>query len=424
MKAGKRLLSSVLPVLIIISAVLPFLTVVKVNAASIVSPGDVNDDNSISVSDAFAALRFSAGIEIPNETQKEMADIDFDGQITTADAQKILRVAAGIEPARQFKFGDWKVLTPATCKEEGVEICFCEEYGVTRTRSIPLTPHNFKGYKCTYCGTDIYKTAEFSIKDTTLRFGDDYNTIISKIGKPVKTYSERVPDSSLWIKYLLFHNEYKDFTVIACHPTEGIISLYTFDKSVSISFLDGSKYVFDEISNKTVKDNVYFTVFYDKELETPVPYACYYMAGSRSVNNTHDNSATNSISMLLIELVNATRVAHGGYHLYYQSEVERVALAHSRDMAENNYFAHVNASGHNVLDRLLKAGISFSHCGENILASTHTNPFIMHDAWYNSPGHRKVMLNRVYTEIGIGFHISTTNSAYDIYVTQNYIRPK
>lgn len=421
MKANQKFLSAILSVFIMVTAIMPFLTVVKVNAANIFSPGDINGDSVIGVDDALCALRFSAGIDTPDEKEKEMADLDFNGTISTADAKKLLRIAAGIEPELKLEFSDWYIQTPATCQQEGVETCYCEEYGVTRTRTIPLAKHKLTGIKCENCGIDAYKTTELSIRGSNIRFGDDYNTVISKLGKPIETYAERTPDDTTFSKYLIYHNQYEDFTVITCHPTDGVISVYTFDKNVSIRFLDGSNLVFDQISNYRSKDNVHFQVFYDKELETPAPYACYYAAGSLSVNNLHAKSELNTNQFLLIELINATRKAHNVSRLYYNSEVERVARNHSNDMATNNYFDHINLRGQNVLSRLRGAGLSFTRCGENILRGGYTNPFVMHDAWYNSPTHRTVMLNRFYNEVGIGICFSSTDPSYTVYATQNFI---
>ena len=56
------------------------------------SPGDVDLDGSVTVSDALAALRMALGLM----DSHFLADIDMDGEVTISDALLILRTALGI----------------------------------------------------------------------------------------------------------------------------------------------------------------------------------------------------------------------------------------------------------------------------------------------------------------------------------------
>jgi len=59
--------------------------------------GDVTGDGKITASDARAALRISAKLEIPTEEQFIAADVNGDKKITASDARIILRVSAKLQ---------------------------------------------------------------------------------------------------------------------------------------------------------------------------------------------------------------------------------------------------------------------------------------------------------------------------------------
>ena len=59
--------------------------------------GDLNNDNRITAADARIALRFSARLETPTDSEKLAADVNKDLRVTAADARLILRVAAHLD---------------------------------------------------------------------------------------------------------------------------------------------------------------------------------------------------------------------------------------------------------------------------------------------------------------------------------------
>jgi len=58
---------------------------------SIVSPGDVNHDGSITAADAVLAMQMAVGAVPPNKE----ADVSGDGAVTSLDALMIMQAAAG-----------------------------------------------------------------------------------------------------------------------------------------------------------------------------------------------------------------------------------------------------------------------------------------------------------------------------------------
>jgi uncharacterized protein YkwD len=106
--------------------------------------------------------------------------------------------------------------------------------------------------------------------------------------------------------------------------------------------------------------------------------------------------------------VNVQRAAHGLPAMRPAAALRRAALRHARDMVARRYFSHVSPSGGTMSRRVRSAGYlsragSFS-LGENIAwgQGSRGTPAAIVRAWMNSPGHRAVILNRAFREIGIG----------------------
>ena len=73
------------------------ITVIEKNISQEVQTGDVNGDGKLTASDARAALRMSAKLDTPTQTQFAAADVNGDGKLTASDARIILRVSAKLQ---------------------------------------------------------------------------------------------------------------------------------------------------------------------------------------------------------------------------------------------------------------------------------------------------------------------------------------
>ncbi len=103
-----------------------------------------------------------------------------------------------------------------------------------------------------------------------------------------------------------------------------------------------------------------------------------------------------------VELVNAHRESQGLSSLEWHAEIGGVALAHSEDMRDREFFGHDNPDGESPFDRLDAAGIGFRAAGENIAWGQQTGQSVL-DAWLNSPGHRANIENESFTHHGVGY---------------------
>jgi uncharacterized protein YkwD len=124
----------------------------------------------------------------------------------------------------------------------------------------------------------------------------------------------------------------------------------------------------------------------------------------------------------VLELTNSLRQQHGCPALQMSPELINAAQAHSQDMANYNYFAHVDRSGHTPKWRAQQAGYLGNAGTENIAAGFSTAQEVVM-AWYNetppNDGHRRNLLNCSLTDLGIGYAINPSSN-YRNYWTQDF----
>ena len=105
--------------------------------------------------------------------------------------------------------------------------------------------------------------------------------------------------------------------------------------------------------------------------------------------------STKSSERNLTALTNQTRMDLGRESLHFNEDLSRAARAHSRRMARRGYLFH------NSYDTMsLLVGGTWASLGENV-GSGGTIPAI-HQAFMDSDGHRKNLLDRTWHKIGVG----------------------
>ncbi len=102
----------------------------------------------------------------------------------------------------------------------------------------------------------------------------------------------------------------------------------------------------------------------------------------------------------LFQLVNSARDDWGCGPLREDSRLDNAAIAHSEDMANNDYFSH-NGPGSTRFDRRIESYGYGSPGGENI-AKGQTSAQQVFDDWMNDSGHRNNILNCQFVAMGIG----------------------
>jgi uncharacterized protein YkwD len=116
----------------------------------------------------------------------------------------------------------------------------------------------------------------------------------------------------------------------------------------------------------------------------------------------------------VFDLSNIIRKRFNLKRLDWHNKVSQVAFGHSKDMSINEYFAHESPTHGDLGDRLAAGNVMYSFAGENI-ASNYVDSLSAVEGWLNSEGHRKALLHKDYTHLGVG--------VYEKYYTQNFITP-
>ncbi|WP_244277294.1 CAP domain-containing protein [Geodermatophilus obscurus] len=102
----------------------------------------------------------------------------------------------------------------------------------------------------------------------------------------------------------------------------------------------------------------------------------------------------------VLALVNEARADAGCGALTADPALAAVARAHSADMRDRGYFSHTSPEGLSPFDRAEQAGVDHSRA-ENIAFGQADAAAVM-EAWLESPGHRRNILDCELTKLGVG----------------------
>ncbi len=95
----------------------------------------------------------------------------------------------------------------------------------------------------------------------------------------------------------------------------------------------------------------------------------------------------------------------------------KAATEKALDMAARGYFSHVGPKGETPWTWLDKVGYDYVYAGEN-LAVNFFDSGDVHRAWMNSPAHRENILDKRFTEVGIGTAPGKFNGRDSLYVVE------
>jgi len=119
-------------------------------------------------------------------------------------------------------------------------------------------------------------------------------------------------------------------------------------------------------------------------------------------NNVNGQTDAGSFAAQVVDLVNQERSKAGLKPLTTQADLTNMAAAKAADMRQNNYFDHQSPTYGSPFDMMKQFGISYRSAGENIAKGQRTPAEVM-NAWMNSEGHRKNILDPNFTAIGVAY---------------------
>ena len=113
----------------------------------------------------------------------------------------------------------------------------------------------------------------------------------------------------------------------------------------------------------------------------------------------------------IVSLINQERSQRGIGTLTWDPGLQAIARAHSRDMADKNYFSHTNKSGLGYRERAVAAGYrcrnpKWQGVAENLYFGSvgYQTPAAAVASWLDSPLHKRAMLDTTFTKGAIGIH--------------------
>jgi uncharacterized protein YkwD len=175
-----------------------------------------------------------------------------------------------------------------------------------------------------------------------------------------------------------------------------------------------------------------------KKNTVTVNYYVLYSDGSKEVYDTstydrYDSSGYTATDAELLEesnaiaaqniayynevltLVNEIRAEAGVQPLTLDTTLCQAATMRSLEMNYSQQFSHTRPSGEACFSVFGTYGVGYRTAGENIAAGQRTPESVV-NAWKNSEGHYKNMINANFNKLGVG--MSNMQMGYGIYWTQ------
>lgn len=139
-----------------------------------------------------------------------------------------------------------------------------------------------------------------------------------------------------------------------------------------------------------------------QQTQQPAKQQAQQPAKQQAQTNT---AGISSIAQEVIRLTNQERANAGLPALTGDAQLSSVALKKSQDMQAKNYFSHTSPTYGSPFDMMRDFGVTYKTAGENI-AQGQKNAQEVVQAWMNSEGHRKNILSKDFTHIGVGYEQS------------------
>lgn len=124
----------------------------------------------------------------------------------------------------------------------------------------------------------------------------------------------------------------------------------------------------------------------------------------------------------VVQLTNEERSDVAASPLRRSAILDEAAQLKAQHMAKNGYFSHFAPDGTSPWFWFDEAGYSYAHAGEN-LAVHFTDSDEVVEAWMNSPTHRANIIDRKFSEIGVGTARGSYQGQRTVYVVQLFGTP-
>ena len=269
-----------------------------------------------------------------------------------------------------------------------------------------------------------------------IRLGQSVNDIKSKLGEPNK-----IEKSEYGFDWYVYNSDYSKFCMVGIlqnkvvalfsntmDSVESDIKLGTTESQVLKSYkpikykLRGNvRYMINEDYYSIIKTkSCYITAFYDSfdgDKVVGIQIISPKVEESMDGIYTTDTSVCDDFENINRYLINSERFNKNLNTLSYDENATLCARSHSKDMRDNDYFAHENLKNQTPFDRMASYNIDYMAAAENI-AGGQTSAIFAHYALMNSKGHRVNILGD-YKYIGVGV---VFGGSLSMYLTQNFYK--
>jgi uncharacterized protein YkwD len=204
----------------------------------------------------------------------------------------------------------------------------------------------------------------------------------------------------------------------ACNPGQTVAGWFATDTPTpTMTFTPTATFTLTPTATLTFTPTATFTL---TATFTPVPTRT---STPLPAGETVCNGTNSSIEGQTVYLINQSRTQAGLSALTSNSALASAARAHSKDMAQNNYFSHTGSNGSSMESRISGAGYSYSAAGEIIYAGPGklNTPYSAVSNWLASSAHHKIIMDSIYTDVGVGYWCDP-NSQHEGYFTADFGR--
>jgi uncharacterized protein YkwD len=138
-----------------------------------------------------------------------------------------------------------------------------------------------------------------------------------------------------------------------------------------------------------------------------------------SAPNTED---LREIERLVHKEVNQLRQSANIAQLSWNEALAAEARQHAQNMAGNGFFAHEDPVRGDLASRLNQLGIRWHRCAENLYEKSRSSDPAKEavNAWFDSPNHRRNMMNSVFRYTGVGAALQSDGT---LIIVQQYLLP-
>ncbi len=153
-----------------------------------------------------------------------------------------------------------------------------------------------------------------------------------------------------------------------------------------------------------------------------IAIVAFFVVAFQQAIITRTNLLAEIFPKVLVDLANTDRVKNNLHTLTINPLLVEAAKQKANDMATKSYFAHTSPEGVTPWHWFQMVGYDFTYAGEN-LAVDFSDSIDVDQAWMESAGHRANILNKQFSEIGIGTAQGTFEGRVTTFVVQMFGRP-